>query len=155
MAEAPLAVPPIGPGELADYLHQHIPLSAAMQVAVEAVTPQTVVLRAPLAPNINHRDTVFGGSASALAILAAWSLLHTRMRAAGLTAKLVIHRNSMDYGAPILGEFSASSSLDEADWQTFTRMFARKGKARISVRSMLQYQGAQAGHLVGEFVALQ
>jgi thioesterase domain-containing protein len=33
-----------------------------------------VTLRAPLAPTTNHRKTVFGGSASALAILAAWVL---------------------------------------------------------------------------------
>jgi thioesterase domain-containing protein len=59
--------------ELEDYLHVHIPLSAAMQVAVVAVDASGVTLAAPLAPNINHRDTVFGGSASAVAILAAWA----------------------------------------------------------------------------------
>jgi thioesterase domain-containing protein len=140
--------------ELAGYLHQHIPLSAAMQVGVVAVTPQSVVLSAPLAPNINHRETVFGGSASALAILAAWSLLHTRMRAEGLQGKLVIQRNAMDYRAPILGGFTARSSLDESDWQAFARMLARKGKARISVRSVLEAGGAEMGCLEGEFVAL-
>src|SRR4051812_8071949 len=83
--------------ELEDYLHSHIPLSAAMQVAVDTVDVHGVVLRAPLAPNINHRDTVFGGSASAVAILAAWSLLHTRMRQEGIAARLVIQANTMDY----------------------------------------------------------
>jgi thioesterase domain-containing protein len=57
--------------ELQAYLHAHIPLSAAMQVSVDAVAADGVTLRAPLAPNINHRETVFGGSASAVAILAA------------------------------------------------------------------------------------
>ena len=75
---------PATPAQLQLYLHQHIPLSAAMQVRVLAATPDEVLLQAPLAPNINHRETVFGGSASALAILAAWSLVHTRMRAQGL-----------------------------------------------------------------------
>lgn len=63
------------PSELEKYLHGHIPLSKAMEVAVVQVQPEGVILSAPLAPNINHRDTVFGGSASAVAILAAWSLL--------------------------------------------------------------------------------
>jgi hypothetical protein len=49
---------------LEQYLHEHIPLSAAMGVKVVQADPQCVVLTAPLAPNINHRDTVFGGSAS-------------------------------------------------------------------------------------------
>lgn len=69
----------MSPGELQTYLHAHIPLSGAMQVSVVQAALEGVVLSAPLAPNINHRDTVFGGSASAVASLAAWSLLHTRL----------------------------------------------------------------------------
>jgi thioesterase domain-containing protein len=87
----------VTPAELEAYLHEHIPLSHAMQVAVVELGPDTVVLRAPLAPNINHRETVFGGSASAVAILAAWSLLHTRLTSAGISARLVIQRNTMSY----------------------------------------------------------
>ena len=56
---------------LENYLHEHIPLSKAMGVTVRSVSGEAVTLAAPLAPNINHRETVFGGSASALAILAA------------------------------------------------------------------------------------
>src|SRR5882762_1797906 len=97
--------------DLERYLHEHIPLSKAMQVSVVSVQTDGVTLRAPLAPNINHRDTVFGGSASAVAILAAWSLLHVRLRAQGLASRLVIQRNTMDYALPILGEFTARSSL--------------------------------------------
>lgn len=141
--------------ELQRYLHEHIPLSLAMQVAVASVSADSVVLRAPLAPNINHRETVFGGSASALAILAAWSLLHTRMRAEGLNGRLVIQRNSMEYLEPIAGEFSAGSALEEpAAWPQFTRMFQRKGRARIAVVSALHFQGREVGRLRGEFVAL-
>src|ERR1700754_5153414 len=95
------------------YLHGYIPLSAAMQVSVLAVDAAGVTLHAPLAPNINHRETVFGGSASAVAILAAWSLLHTRMLADGVSARLVIQSNAMDYLLPIAGDFTARSALAE------------------------------------------
>ena len=40
------------PSELQTYLHQHIPLSQAMQVTVVEASLQQVVLTAPLAPNI-------------------------------------------------------------------------------------------------------
>src|SRR5687767_8265798 len=96
--------------DLQAYLHAHIPLSRAMDVAVIACSPDQVVLRAPLAPNINHRDTVFGGSLSTIAILSAWSLLHVRMSAFGLKARLVIQHNTMAYEAPALGEFTASAA---------------------------------------------
>lgn len=57
--------------------------------------------------SINHRDTVFGGSASAVAILSAWALLHTRLAGAGIASRLVIQRNSMSYELPIDGSFTA------------------------------------------------
>jgi thioesterase domain-containing protein len=141
--------------QLQDYLHAHIPLSAAMQVSVRAVEADGVTLAAPLAPNINHRETVFGGSASAVAILSAWSLLHTRMRAEGVQARLVIQSNQMDYDKPILGEFTARSSLAEPDqWPRFMRMLARMGRARLRVNAVLESDGAVVGRLAGEFVAL-
>lgn len=141
--------------ELQQYLHSHIPLSAAMHISVDSIAPESVVLRAPLEPNINHRETVFGGSASALAILAAWSLLHTRLRTEGITCRLVIQRNTMEYELPIQGEFVACSCLEEpAQWPSFMRVLARKGKARISVVSILEYLGQPVGNFKGEFVAL-
>jgi thioesterase domain-containing protein len=126
-----------------------------MAVCVARVEQHEVVLQAPLAPNINHRETVFGGSASAMAILAAWSLLHTRLRSEGISSRLVIQRNTVEYEQPIVGEFTARSFLDQpAQWQQFTRMLARKGKARISVSSVLEHAGQVVGRFNGEFVAL-
>ena len=143
------------PAELEQYLHEHIPLSKAMAVSVVSVEQSTVVLGAPLAPNINHRETVFGGSASALAILAAWSLLHTRLRAEGIASRLVIQRNTMEYEQPIQGEFTAHSTLEQPEsWQQFIRTLARKGKGRIAVLSVLQHAGQVVGRFTGEFVAL-
>jgi thioesterase domain-containing protein len=136
----------MSPGELESYLHDHIPLSRAMQVAVVSVSEDLLVLEAPLAPNINHRDTVFGGSASAVAILCAWSLLHTRLTSAGIASRLVIQRNSMSYELPIDGRFAARAFIEQpSDWTAFTRMLARKGKARIVVPAVLEYGGRVAG----------
>jgi thioesterase domain-containing protein len=146
----------MAPGDLQQYLHDHIPLSKAMQVAVMSVSSDSVVLAAPLAPNINHRETVFGGSASALAILSAWSLLHVRMIAEGVgDCRLVIQRNTLEYSAPIRGDFVARSALaDPGRWSGFLRLLARRGAARMEVRSVLECEGAAVGAFSGEFVAL-
>ncbi|WP_370008661.1 YiiD C-terminal domain-containing protein [Sinorhizobium fredii] len=143
------------PSELQAYLHAHIPLSAAMQVEVAAVAWEHVLLRAPLAPNINHRETVFGGSASALSILAAWSLLHARLRSSGIASRLVIQSNRMDYLLPIAGPFSARSSLEDPDqWPGFMRLLERRGRARLKVTAELMAESGVAGLFSGEFVAL-
>ena len=105
--------------ELAQYFRDHIPLSSAMGVSVLEVAEDSVTLQAPLAPNINHRHTVFGGSASALAILAGWALLHVRLRAEGIADRLVIQRNVMEYEHPIPGAFTARAALEHPDrWRS-------------------------------------
>jgi thioesterase domain-containing protein len=144
----------VNPLDLQTYLHEHIPLSKAMAVSVVESSPRRVVLVAPLAPNINHRDTVFGGSASAVAILAAWSMLHVRLSAEGLGSRLVIQRNTMDYMAPMAGEFMAvAEEPPAAAWQPFARMLQRKRIARIEQASVLHCSGQATGQLHGEFVA--
>ncbi|CAN7160703.1 YiiD C-terminal domain-containing protein [Phenylobacterium sp. LjRoot219] len=141
--------------ELEAYLHLRIPLSAAMQVSVAAISPDAVSLGAPLRPNINHKSTVFGGSASALAILSAWSLVHLKLVAEGVQAELVIQSNRMDYAAPITSDFTATATLaDGADWARFATTLARRRRARIRVASVLACNGAVNGKFEGEFVAL-
>jgi len=142
--------------ELERYLHEHIPLSKAMAASVVAVADEGVTLQAPLPPNINHRETVFGGSASALAILAAWSLLHTRLQRDGIACRLVIQRNTMEYDLPVAGTFTAESRLTQADaWDRFIKTLKRRGRARISVAATLKYQDLPAGRFCGDFVAIQ
>lgn len=142
------------PAELEHYLRQHIPLSAAMAVSVLSVDLATVVLRAPLAPNINHRETVFGGSASALAILAAWALLHVRLRGEDIASRVVIQRNTMEYMQPIPGDVIARAIPPEPEeWIRFMRVLARRGKARIAVSAVLEHDGGVVGKFIGEFVA--
>ena len=140
--------------ELAQYLRDHIPLSNAMGVAVLKVADDSVTLQAPLAPNINHRHTVFGGSASALAILAGWALLHVRLRSAGIASRLVIQRNVMEYERPIAGAFTARAALEHPHrWQQFTSMLVRKGKARVTVLAVLEDMDQVVGRFSGQFVA--
>lgn len=125
-----------------------------MRVSVVTVQPDIVVLNAPLAANINQHDTVFGGSASALAILAAWSLLHTRMSSEGIANRLMIQRNTMEYERPIRGEFTATSSFASLDeWQRFIHTLTRRGRARITVSAILESAGQIAGKLTGDYVA--
>jgi thioesterase domain-containing protein len=142
------------PPELAHYLHEHIPLSKAIGVSVVSLDATAVTLQAPLEPNLNHRHTVFGGSASALAILASWALLHVRLQSEGIADRLVIQRNVMEYQHPIIGPFTARSMLERPErWKPFTDLLARRGKARITVLAVLEHMGQVAGRFSGQFVA--
>ncbi|CAI9403847.1 hypothetical protein ANOBCDAF_04502 [Pleomorphomonas sp. T1.2MG-36] len=140
--------------DLEIYLHQQIPLTKAMGMSVRAVTSDTVTLSAPLAPNINPKGTGFGGSASTLCILAAWSTLHVRLIDAGLPSEIVIHSNAMEYLRPIRGEFVATGAVSaEADWPGFVKTLESRKKARIEIDAGLSCGDEAVGVFRGRFVA--
>ena len=142
------------PAEVEAYLHQHIPLSAGMGVRVAACDAEGVTLRAPLAPNINHHSTAFGGSTSALAILSAWTWLHFALRAAGHASRLVIQRNTVDYLAPVTRDFEARcTGLPAAEFEEFLRTLDRYGKARAKLTAELTCDGTKVAAFAGDYVA--
>jgi thioesterase domain-containing protein len=142
--------------EVEQYLHRLIPLSAAMGVRVKLATPGRVELAAPLAPNINHHSTVFGGSAAAVATLSAWTLIHVGLRHANVEATTVIQRNAMSYEEPIHGDFTAVCTLiDDSAWLRFIRTIERRGRGRITMNAHLLFEGREAASFEGDFVALR
>lgn len=141
--------------EVEAYLHSNIPLSAAMGVRVKIATPDRVLLFAPLEPNINHQETVFGGSGVVLATLSAWTLMHVRLVHERVDAQIVIQRSSMEYQRPIVGDFEAECRFeDAAAWQRFLTMLNRRGKARLTLNAQLLHDSNEMGSFVGDFVAL-
>lgn len=144
------------PKDLEAYLHAHIPLSAYMGVTVVSAGDDGVRLWAPLEPNLNHRGTVFGGSASALAILAGWTLVHARMRRMPFPVRIVIRRNAVEYDRPLPEAFEAfcPSPPDEV-WEAFEEALARRSKARLTVSATLASGGETVGSFTGEYVVLR
>lgn len=137
------------------YLHERIAQSKSMGVTVAEVSSSRVVLSAPLAPNLNVHGTVFGGSASSVAMLAAWSLLYTLLKTHEISAELVIHSSHVEFRAPIKGEFRAVAQAPDARaWTSFEHMLSRKGRARIKVVVDVEFAGATAARLEGMFVAM-
>jgi thioesterase domain-containing protein len=145
----------VSAAETQRYLHETVPLSVAMGVTVLEASVTRVRLGAPLAPNLNPHESVFGGSAIAVAILTAWTLLTLRERAAASAAQLVIQRSSMHYERPIRGDFEALCTLeDEVAYGRFRTMLERRGRARITLAAALLAQGERAAAFEGDFVAL-
>ena len=152
MSEASTAVDLV---KLQQYLHDHIPISAAMGVRVAEASDEGVRLTAPLDLNINHRSTVFGGSAAAIGILAGWTLLHVRLGHAGRGSRIVIQRSTIEYSDPIDGDFEAVAIAPELDeWERFSRLLDRRGRSRIDIRTEMRRNGAVLGECVGTYVVL-
>ena len=143
------------PKEVEKYLHDHIPMSKHMGVVVEQADDSGVVLFAPLEPNINHRDTVFGGSASAVAILSAWTLLNLRLQSHPSPLRLVIQKSWVRYLEPIHGDFrSICRSPGDEEWARFSRTLEKRDRARILLEARLECEGTLVGTFGGDYVAI-
>ncbi|MBC8039780.1 MAG: YiiD C-terminal domain-containing protein [Opitutaceae bacterium] len=140
--------------ELESYLHDKIPLARAMGVRVEAGASDTLVLTAPLEPNHNHLGTAFGGSLSAMATLAAYSLLWLEL--GDRPGHIVVHRSEIVYHRPVRGEIRAICRRPaDAELAEFRRQFATSGKARIRLGATIEYEGRVCVEFAGDFVALR
>jgi len=142
--------------ELTEYLHHHIPLTSEMQLTVSRVEPFRVVLSARLTPNLNHERTAFGGSISAVAMLAGWSILRQRFFGEPHVPTLVVHRSESRFDRPVTDDFEAYvTDMTQEKWDEFRLCLERHGKARIELNSVVTCGGEVCARLSGRYVALQ
>jgi len=145
----------VSPERLQASLHERIPLTRALGTVVRRAEPNAVVIEAPLGPNVNHSGTVFGGSASAVAVLAAWALVEVRLEHAGQPGRIVIRRSGMDFERPITGGFVATAQApDPQAWSRLLQTLQRGRMGRIAVRSVLTCGDERVGELKGEFAVI-
>ena len=137
---------------LENYLHEQIPASKLLEVRVKSCSELEIQLVAPLNPNINHKNTVFGGSLSVIAVLAGWSLVYMRLE--GIKNEIVIQESTMSYLKPAHAEFYAVSTYQESKlWEKFSHSFTSRGKGRIQVESHVFCKGEVVAAFSGVYVA--
>ena len=148
---------PIYEAALEEYLLKHIPISSAMGVGVDLASPGRIVLKAPFSNNINHKQTVFGGSLHAVATLACWSLLHVNLvNQDHEKIQIVIANSNVDYLAPVASDFKAECLMPEKDdWERFLTILQRKRKARITLNAKIFQNDQLCVDYSGTFVALK
>lgn len=139
--------------DLEQYLHEKIPLTAAMGVQVVECDDAHLMLTAPLAPNRNHLGTAFGGSLHTVATLSGYGLLWWLLRAP--EAHIVIRESTIRYEKAVTGELRAICHAPAPDkLARFRRDFARKGKARLSLLATIEQGTEVAVTFTGIFVAI-
>lgn len=140
--------------EITSYVHAQIPITARLGARVEEYDGDSVRLSAPLALNLNHQATAFGGSLSAIAILSGWVLVHLQLRDRGVAARIIIQRSAFDFVAPVDGDFTATAMLPPAQtWHRFLATLSRHHSARVSVSSSVACASGIGGRHEGIYVA--
>jgi thioesterase domain-containing protein len=146
---------PMSNWQLETYLHEHIPLTQSMELSVQQSNLDSVELAAPLEPNVNHRNTVFGGSIAALAMLAGWGLSYMHLRNWPDPIQIVIQRNELEFEEPVEGPFTARcESPGEPDWPETRARMDRWDKARVHLDVNLTVDEKHVGEFQGAYVVL-
>jgi thioesterase domain-containing protein len=134
-------------------LHSKIPITRSMGVKVEDYDGERLILSAPLAENVNHLGTAFGGSLNALAVLSGYGLLWLEMKET--QCHIVIRKSAISYERPVRGELRAICVRPDTEaLAEFKQAFHQKGRARISLAVTIEDQGQVAVRFEGIFVAL-
>lgn len=133
-----------------------IPLARAMGLRISAWDRTTLAISAPLAPNINDKGCVFGGSLAGVMTLAGWSLVHLAADDARIDCDIYVQDSTIRYRLPVWNDFTATASLDaDESFSAFLETLRVRGKARVSVRVVVaDDSGNPACTLHARFVAL-
>lgn len=141
--------------EILEYVQEHIPITVHLGVTIESYDGVSLRIGAPLAENLNHRNSVFGGSLSSVAILSGWALLFIKLREEGIRSRLVIQKTEFDFSDPVTADFDAVSVLPSVgQYERFIKMLRRRGRARLVIPAEVTCEGKMCDTHQGTFVAV-
>jgi thioesterase domain-containing protein len=116
---------------LQENIHSNIPLSEAMQFTIVELDSRSILVRAPLQPNVNVHGTGFAGSIYSIAVLAGWALCTHIMERNHMVGDLVVAGAEIKYRSPVSGDIQCQGEVSEVDRDTFCNNFETHGKARL------------------------
>lgn len=153
MPGMPLALDPTGGARLQAYLYAHIPLVHHLQVQVDACDTIGLTLSAPLAANVNHEHTAFGGSLDSLAMLACWGMVWLLLEPE-VAVHIMVAESHMRFLQPVNITLRAHCPMpDENAQRVFLATLGRRHKARIELRSRIIQDGKVCAEFEGRFAA--
>lgn len=110
-----------------------IPLSDAMQFNIVELKENSILVHAPLSPNVNIHGTGFAGSIYSLAVLTGWAMVTHIIKSQGFDGDLVVGKAEIRYRKPVGGDIECRCSVPDNLYQAFNRDMKTNGKAKLSL----------------------
>jgi thioesterase domain-containing protein len=138
------------------HLHSDFPIAKAMGAEVRGVDSIHCSVQVPLAPNINHKGTVFGGSLYSASALSCYGLVLFGLQSRGIkTDNVVIAQGEMKYIKPVTGNFEVIATWESTELaEEFFKTLLKKGKARTSLRAQVILDAQVCAQFNAQFVAM-
>lgn len=124
--------------KLKQFFLDHLPITQFMGLEIESYDGDTLILTAPLEPNINDKQTAFGGSLYNAAVMACWGMIYLKTQEKSIDCNQVVAEGNMKYIAPVSGRIRAiCHAPSEEELALFFERFYLKGRAKIALEAAI------------------
>ena len=138
--------------DLQQKIRASIPLSEAMEFSIIELDSHSILVQAPLEPNVNIHGTGFAGSIYSLAVLAGWALCTHIMKLNGMQGELVVGSAEIKYRLPLSSAISCRSQTSEEDCLAFRNDFEACGKGKLGLEIVVG--NSRNAILQGKYIAI-
>lgn len=143
--------PPLSLESFASQSRQAIPLLQSMAVQFTAFDDDGLRIDMPLAPNINDKQTGFGGSIAALATAAGWAAITLLLQSRNSQYDVMVVESHMRYLAPATEDFYALACVTRSAKSAFHRTLDLQPYGRITLPVMVEQNGQQIATYTGTY----
>lgn len=121
---------------LVDYLRHHVPLTRQIDIRAGSQTDQWLELSAPLKPNLNDKQTAFGGTLATLCTLSGWCICSMLCRSLTQKVDIAVIDSHIRYHRPVTGDpITARACFPSIETQqTFIETLQKEGRARLNIK---------------------
>jgi thioesterase domain-containing protein len=137
------------------FLKEKIPIAQSMAISIVDIGPLEITMLLLLAPNRNHKGTLFGGSLYSGAALACYGLFLYGLSNNGFSADdIVISEGDISYLKPVKSDALIIANWSDANTPNlFYRRLSKKGRARIPISAKIMEGDSLCAIFHSQFVA--
>ena len=114
-------------------LKEQVPLISHMGIDVISWDGSTVVVEAPLEPNLNTHGTAFGGSLYCVSAMTGWSALHLTLMDAGHLPSVWLAKGEVAYLKPVRGTLRARTTITDEQRHRILTGYEQNGRVKTSI----------------------
>lgn len=132
-------------------VRQAIPLLQSMDLRFTEFADHRLRVDMPLAPNINDKNTGFGGSISALATASGWAVISLLLQSRFSHCDVMVTESHIQYVAPATKNFYALATLKDSVMSAFQNVLDLQRSGRITLQVMVEQEGEQIAVFTGTY----
>ena len=139
-------------------IYNNIPLVENMQLQLQTINSHHITATAPLAPNINDKSTVFGGSSAALMTICGWSLIKFQLESRQIDNDVVIHRSELQWNQAQTDDLIITAHIEsDINWTDLIATLNNKNRSiRIKINCEVLNQANQVcSQMTASYVILK